>query len=90
LTAVWVHLDADQRERATSRVAALLRPEGVMALSLRHGPVPVGRRMFDVSAAETCALAAHHGLTTIHDRERPSLLTGKAVWWSQLAFRPQR
>jgi hypothetical protein len=43
--------------------------------------------MFEVTAAETRALAAGHGLSTIHDSERPALLNGGAVWWSDLAFR---
>ena len=90
LTAVWMHLDAAQRERAMARVAALLRPNGLMALSLRHGPVPAGRRMFDVSAAETRDLAEHHGLLAIHDSEGPALQGGAGVWWSRLAFRAQR
>jgi SAM-dependent methyltransferase len=40
LTAVWMHLDTGQRERAMGRVAGLLRPGGLMTLLLRHGPVP--------------------------------------------------
>lgn len=87
LTAVWMHLDAAQRTRAMARVAPLLAPGGLLTMLLRHGPVPAGRRMFDVSAAETRALAAAHGLATIHDSERPALLGGSAVWWSVLAFR---
>jgi len=87
LTGVWMHLDKAQRERAMGRVAPLLQPGGLMALSLRHGPVPAGRRMFEVSAAETRELAAHHGLATIHDSEGAALLGGDAVWWSRLAFR---
>ena len=90
LTAVWMHLDKPQRAQAMARVAPLVRPDGVMVLSLRHGPMPAGRRMFEVSAAETRALAARHGLATIHDSERPALLGGPAVWWSRLAFRRQR
>ena len=42
LTAVWMHLDRPQRERAMGRVAALVRRGGMMGLSLRHGPVPAG------------------------------------------------
>ena len=42
LTAVWMHLDLGQRERAMARVAPLVNPGGLMALSLRHGPVPAG------------------------------------------------
>jgi len=90
LTAVWMHLDAGQRERAMARVAPLVRPRGLMALSLRHGPVPAGRRMFEVTAAETRDLAARHGLTTVHDSEGAALLGGPQVWWSRLAFRAQR
>lgn len=90
LTAVWMHLDKPQREHAMGRVAPLARPDGVMVLSLRHGPVPAGRRMFEVSADETRELAARYGLATIHDSEHRSLLGGLAVWWSRLAFRAQR
>ena len=57
LTAVWMHLDAGQRQCGMPRLAALLRPGGVMMLTLRHGPIPAGRRMFDVTANETIALA---------------------------------
>jgi SAM-dependent methyltransferase len=87
LTAVWMHLDAGQRERAMARIAGLLQPGSLVTLLLRHGPVPVGRRMFEVSAAETSALAARHGLEAVHDSERPALLGGSAVWWSVLALR---
>ena len=90
LTAVWMHLDADQRERAMARVAPLARPGGLMALSLRHGPVPAGRRMFDVSAEETRALAEQHGLAVIHESKGAALLGGPTVWWDRLAFRAQR
>jgi SAM-dependent methyltransferase len=90
LTAVWMHLDESQRERAMGRVAALLDAGGLMSLSLRHGPVPAGRRMFEVSNAETRALAARHGLSTVLESEGAALLGGPAVWWSRLAFRAQR
>jgi SAM-dependent methyltransferase len=90
LTAVWMHLDQAQRERAMARVAPLVQPGGLMALTLRHGPVPAGRRMFEVTSAETRELAACHGLATIHDGEGAALLGGPAVWWSRLVFRAQR
>lgn len=87
LTAVWMHLDLAQRERAMTRVAPLVRSGGTMALSLRHGPVPAGRRMFDVSAQETSALAGRHGLTVIHESRGAAVLGGPDVWWDRLAFR---
>ena len=90
LTAVWMHLDQAQRERAMARVAPLVRPGGMMGLSLRHGPVPAGRRMFEVTAEETRGLAARHGLAAVHESKGPSRLGGPAVWWDRLAFRAQR
>ncbi|MGH8737681.1 MAG: hypothetical protein ACREVC_10020 [Burkholderiales bacterium] len=61
LTAVWMHLDEDERRRAMPRVASLLRESGVLIMALRHGPVPPGRRIFEASAQETIELAQAHG-----------------------------
>ena len=49
LTAVWMHLDEAQRRQAMPNLAALLRPGGTIIMKIRHGPVPPGRRMFEVS-----------------------------------------
>ncbi|MDP1906703.1 MAG: class I SAM-dependent methyltransferase [Hyphomicrobium sp.] len=87
ITAVWMHLDQVERLRAMACVAELIAPGGLMTLSLRHGPVPAGRRMFDVGPAETRALAGHHGLTTIFEKDRPSVFNADGVWWDVLAFR---
>ncbi len=87
MTAVWMHLDEAERTRAMECVADLVAPGGLMTLSLRHGPVPAGRHMFDVGPAETRALAAHHGLATVYEKERPSVFNADGVWWDVLAFR---
>jgi SAM-dependent methyltransferase len=88
LTAVWMHLDATERVRAMPTVAGLLRTGGLMALTQRHGPVPAGRRMFDVSAAETIALAETHGLTCIQRLEGgDSHFNRPGVTWDRLTFR---
>jgi hypothetical protein len=60
-----MHLDAHQRERAMPRVASLLSSGGTMSLTLRHGPVPPGRRMFEVSGDETTRLAQAEGLRLV-------------------------
>jgi 2-polyprenyl-3-methyl-5-hydroxy-6-metoxy-1,4-benzoquinol methylase len=88
LTAVWMHLDATQRRHAMPAVAALVRPSGLMTLSLRHGPVPAGRRMFEVTAEETIALAQTEGLTCIQRLEGgDSLFNRSDIRWDRLAFR---
>lgn len=86
-TAVWMHLDVDERVAAITNVAEMLAPDGLFILSLRHGPVPHGRRMFDVSAQETLELGTRHGLTGVLRRERADMLGRPDVTWSCLALR---
>lgn len=87
LTAVWMHLDAAERAAGMASLAALLAPQGQVLMSLRHGPVPAGRRMFDVSAEETIALAATHGLSSHHLSTREDMLDRADVHWSFLGLR---
>lgn len=87
LTAVWMHLDAAQRQRAMPNVARLLAPGGVMSLTLRYGPVPAGRRMFAVSADETAALATAEGLREVLRHEALAASQRQpGVTWTRLAF----
>src|SRR5262245_10514993 len=72
LTAVWMHLDEAQRRRAMPHLAALAKPGGAIAMMMRHGPVPQGRRMFEVSAEETIGLAAPFGLHPVVNLHRES------------------
>jgi 2-polyprenyl-3-methyl-5-hydroxy-6-metoxy-1,4-benzoquinol methylase len=87
LTAVWMHLDEQQRRRAIGNVAALVGGGGVMIMTLRHGPVPPGRRMFEVSAEETISLAEPLGLRCVLNRPAESSLLQPGVSWTRLAFR---
>lgn len=89
LSAVWMHLDADQRRRAMPHVAGLLADGGMLILSLRHGPVPPERRMFEVSADETIGLAQAEGLSVRLQEERGSIQVANrlaGVTWTILAF----
>jgi len=91
LTAVWMHLDEAQRRLAMPRVASLVRQGGVMIMSLRHGPVPPGRRMFEVAADETIRLAEAEGLTPILQRDgQVGVLRRPGISWTQLAFSKPR
>jgi hypothetical protein len=89
LSAVWMHLDEHERRRAMPNVSALLRDGAMLVMSLRHGPVPEGRRMFDVSAGETIQLANAHGLRTALNVQTQCVQRGNrcmGVTWSRLAF----
>lgn len=88
MTAVWMHFDEAQRRRGMPVVASLVRPGGVMSLSLRHGPIPPERRMFAVTADETVARAAETGLDSIlRIDEQPAFSDNADVTWTVLAFR---
>ncbi len=89
LTAVWQHLDANERARAMPRVAELAKPGAILAMLLRHGPVPEGRRMFQVTADETAALAAEAGFVVLVNTTRRAIRgdAPSGVTWTSLAFR---
>jgi len=89
LTAVWMHLDQKERESAMPNVASLLASNGTLIMSLRHGPVPDGRRMFEVSAEETILLARSCGLREILNLCSQSVQYANrsaGVTWTHLAF----
>jgi SAM-dependent methyltransferase len=87
ITAVWMHLDREQREEAMPRVAALLRPGARLVMALRHGPVPANRRMFEVTAEETAELATQQGLSVLRSVRTESAQPYNrqaGVTWSRL------
>ncbi|MEM5433712.1 class I SAM-dependent methyltransferase [Paraburkholderia diazotrophica] len=89
LTAVWMHLDEEERRRAMPNVARLLSDGALLMMSLRHGPIPDGRRTFDVSAEETIQLANLHGLQPIFIVRSESVQRSNRrmnVTWTRLVF----
>jgi SAM-dependent methyltransferase len=90
LTAVWMHLDERQRRHGMPIVASLVGEGGALILSLRHGPAPQGRRMFEVSAEETIELAGAQGLHPELSLRTESIQRGNrlaGVTWTRLALR---
>ncbi len=87
LTAVWMHLDAAQRRQGMPRITALVRNGGIAIFTLRHGPVPSGKRMFDVTADETELLAKAAGLSLVLKLEDQPGYSGRpGVTWTAMAF----
>jgi 2-polyprenyl-3-methyl-5-hydroxy-6-metoxy-1,4-benzoquinol methylase len=89
LSAVWNHLSSGEREQAMPNLAALVAPGRLLILSIRHGPSPANRRMFNVSVDETIRLAFTHRLKLVANAQTAStqLLNRQAgVTWSWLAF----
>lgn len=90
MSAVWMHLDAAEQEQAMPVVASLLKTGGLVIMNLRHGPVPEGRRMFEIPDMEMRELAEHHRLLPIHQQKGESILKRNqdaGVTWSHFVFR---
>lgn len=87
LTAVWMHLDLGQRLAGMRRLRELTKIGALLMITLRHGPVPRGRRMFDVTPGETIELAAGQGLDCVLRLEETDGAQNRpGVSWDRLAF----
>ncbi|WP_214107089.1 class I SAM-dependent methyltransferase [Acrocarpospora catenulata] len=87
MSAVWMHLPPADRLPAMRRVAALTAAEGVVILTLRHGPLPARRCMFHISDEETITLAHDNGLRLVGYAQRGDLLDRAHIRWSAMGFR---
>lgn len=90
VTAVWMHLNEAERRQAMPHLVSLLAPKGVLLMSLRHGPLPAQRRMFDVAPEEAVSLAEGCGLRCLAVNANVPSVQGfnrnAGVTWSVLAF----
>uniref|UniRef100_UPI000519AA47 class I SAM-dependent methyltransferase n=1 Tax=Streptomyces rimosus TaxID=1927 RepID=UPI000519AA47 len=86
LSAVWMHLPEPSRPPAMRRLHDLLAPGGRLFLTLRHGPPPEDRQMYDIPVHETVALAAQHGLRPLQHAKGIDHLARDHVHWSTLTF----
>ena len=90
LTAVFMHLPGPARASALTGLAGLALPHAVMALSLRHGPVPRARIMYEIPASDVIALADHAGFDLIRQSSGDSGANLPGVVFSRLCFRRRR
>ena len=86
MTAVWMHLDESERGHALPRIADLLARGGRLFMTVRKGPVPAGRRMFEVPIDPLVSQAQSLGLTLLRRYEFADMLGRRDVSWSMLAF----
>jgi SAM-dependent methyltransferase len=89
LSAVWMHFDREQRRQAMPNLAALLRDGGRIIMRVRHGPVPSGRRMFEIPDEETIELVRLAGLQPVLNLRAGSAQQSNrdaGVSWTHLAF----
>jgi len=87
LSAVWMHVAPSQRPRAFRKLVTLLRPGGLIAMSLRAGPSAADRGMHPVSEAEVAQLARAHGAFVERSVAADDQQGRPDVSWTQLAIR---
>ncbi|WP_438863289.1 methyltransferase domain-containing protein [Neptunicella sp.] len=63
LSAVWMHIAPSNRERAFRKLSTLLKPNGKLVISLRHGECHDERVMYEVTTSEQAQLASKFGLS---------------------------
>lgn len=86
LSAVWMHVPANDRRRAFRKLVTLLKPGGRLIMSLRHGPVSYDRPMYVVTAEEVERLAIEHGLN-LRATVRSNDALGRAdVTWTNVVL----
>jgi SAM-dependent methyltransferase len=87
MNAVWQHVAPTDRERAFRKAITLLKPGGIIAVTLRDGPEDTGRGMHGVSAGEIEKLARNHGAFVELSVQSKDHLGREDIEWTQMAIR---
>lgn len=87
LSAVWQHVAPEDMPRAFRKLVTLLRPGGVLAMTLRSGPAPADRPMHPTSSGEIEGLARAHGVEVLRVVESRDLQQRSDVTWTTVVLR---
>lgn len=87
LSAVWMHVSPVDRPRAFRKLVSLLKPAGILAITLRHGSDDPDCPMFDTSIDELEYLAKSHGMSVLHSDTEPDHLGRNEITWHHVAFK---
>lgn len=91
LSAVWMHVPVSQRARTLRKLANLLKPGGIVVLSLKQGMTKKEQReraMHNVSADEIERMAIDLGLVCeVMPQASQDALNRKEVYWEVLVLR---
>lgn len=87
LSGVWMHVPMAERSRAFRKLVTLLKPGGLLVITLRLGPAEADREMLPVSEEEIERLARDHGAYIERRRTEADKLGRPDVTWVQLAVR---
>lgn len=86
-SAVWMHVTPSARSRAFRKLITLLKPGGLLAMTLRLGEPDAARDMHPVSIDEIQQFAREHGAYVEYTGETPDALGREGVSWAEIAIR---
>lgn len=87
LSGVWQHVAPGGRAGALRKLLGLLRPGGLLALTLRSGPAEAERGMHTVSPEEVDRLGRQHGAIVVRQEGMPDQMSRAGVSWTGMALR---
>lgn len=93
MSAGWMHIAPERRAEALGNLLSVANPGATLLFSLRHGPAPADRPMFEVSVKELQQLAALN-LVEAQEMVMPGAQDDKLgrsnVWWEQVLLHVPR
>lgn len=87
LSAVWMHVPPPARMRAFRKLATLLKPGGIILMSLREGAPEPDRPMWPAPSGEVEAFARTHGLAVLRSVTTEDQLSRTDVRWTGMCLR---
>ncbi len=83
LSAVWMHLPYYDRQPSFERILGLLKKEGLLYITLRHGPYEVVEGFWDIPDEELVQLIKNYELREIEQITENDLLNRPGVSWTR-------
>ena len=87
LSASWQHVPTEARKKAFGKLVSLLKPGGVIAITLRIGPKDTVRGIYEVSLDQIRKAARDHALYEVYCEECSDHLGRREIKWIQVALR---
>ena len=88
LSAVWMHIPDAQRARSLRKLANLLKPGGLLVISLRHGESGDERNMYEVSSDALAQMSTKLGLSPLLITDKKPDVIGRAdVSWQTVVLK---
>lgn len=87
VSAVWMHVAPEDRARVFRKLVSLMKPGGLLVISLRKGPHHIADSIYPVSSLELEKLSIQRGLVVVSKERTPDRLHRADVEWETVILR---